>query len=637
MVSRREADPTDGDPVANTENSGGGAGGNGGTGGQGGYGWNSLAATNSTDGGFGGVAFPASTSALVMGGAGGAGTTNNGTYYISAANNGNGNGIFSSGAAGGGIAIIHAGNVAGAGTITSNGQSTLSTLNDSTGGAGAGGSILLLANSGGLSGLTVSAIGGTGGNAWPNQAPGGFPGQRHGPGGGGGGGVIFLSASPATSNVAGGINGNTDTVQDSYGATPGQAGVVATTHVITETPGTQPGAYCASADLSVTNAGSPTVVVPGANITYTQGVNNSGPFDAVNAVFSESTPANTTFQSINTVAGWTCVTPAIGGTGTITCSNPDFANGGAITFTVVVQVGAATPNGTQIVDVDNITSGTSDPNLANNTATAITTVASATQADLAVTNTASAPTVTAGSNVTMTAGVSNNGPAAASSAVFTETIPANTTLGALLSPPAGWSCNTIPVGGTGTFTCTNNSFAALATSTFPIVLTVNAATTSGTVISDTANISAATPDPNYGNNSATATTTVGTAGQADLAVSSSATPNPVTAGNNITYTQSITNNGPSAITIAGATTVTFIDAIPANTTLASAFAAPAGWTCNAIAVGATGTFTCALNAGQTLAIGATVKFPLVVKVHTSSFLAKSFGTRIRNRNLFRRG
>ncbi len=79
---------TDGHPSGNDYNSGGGAGGNGGTGGQGGYGWDSLTVTDSTDGGFGGVAFPASTSALVMGGGGGAGTTNNGTYFISTTNNG---------------------------------------------------------------------------------------------------------------------------------------------------------------------------------------------------------------------------------------------------------------------------------------------------------------------------------------------------------------------------------------------------------------------------------------------------------------------------------------------------------------------------------------------------------------------
>ena len=70
------------------------------------------------------------------------------------------------------------------------------------------------------------------------------------------------------------------------------------------------------------------------------------------------------------------------------------------------------------------------------------------------------------------------------------------------------------------------------------------------------------------------------------------------------------------------TTVTFTDALPyINTnpgvpyaTLASAFAAPAGWTCTTPTLGTTGTISCSLNSGQTLAVGAVVKFPLVVKV-----------------------
>ncbi len=618
---------TDGNPPANNENSGGGAGGNGGAGGLGGYGWNTFTALNTTDGGFGGTVFPASTSALVMGGGGGAGTTNDGSYYISGTNHGadcgaNCTGIYSSGGAGGGIIILHTGSVAGTGTITANGQSTLSTDNDSTGGAGAGGSILFFANSGNLGGLTVRANGGIAGNAWPETAPGGFPGQRHGPGGGGGGGVIFLSGTPASSSVSGGSNGYTNTVQDSYGATPGQPGIVATTHVITETPGTQPGAYCAGADLAVTNSGLPAIVLPGGNITYTQTVTNNGPFDAVNAVFSEGIPANTTFQSINTVAGWTCVTPAVGGTGTITCNNPDFPKGGPVTFTVVVQVGNGTPSGTQIVDVDNITSGTTDPNLINNTATAINSVGTGTQADLGVTNTPSSPTVAPGSNFTMTAVVTNYGPATASTAVFTEPTASNAggTISVTfvsLAAPSGWTCTTPTSGTTGNISCTTNSLIAGGTATFPVVMNVANTVPTGTILSAIANITSTTPDPNSANNAATASITVATAGQADLAATSSGTPNPVTPGNTITYTQSITNNGPAAITISGTTTVTFTDTLPANTSVAS-FAVPANWTCLNAGVGSTGPITCNLNSTFTLAVGAIVKFPLVVKVATGT-------------------
>src|SRR5208283_4546310 len=613
---------TDGDPANNDDNSGGGAGGNGGTGGQGGYGWNSFGATNSTDGGFGGVAFPASTSALVMGGGGGAGTTNNGTYYIPS--NGthgadcglNCTGIYSSGGMGGGIVIVHAGSVTGTGTITSNGQSTLNTYNDSTGGAGAGGSILFFANSGGLSGLTVSANGGNGGNAWQTQAPGGFPGNRHGPGGGGGGGVIFLSAAPASSSVAGGINGYTDTVQDSYGATPGQAGLVVTTDVITETPGTQSGAYCASADLSDTysaaNPPTPPVVLPGGTITYPQVVANNGPMDAVNAVFTETTPANTTFYSITIPTGWTCTTPAVGAAGAISCNTTSGifpVNPTGVTFTVVVTVSASTVGGTQIVDIASITSGTNDPNLANNTAIAITTVGATGTADLAISNSASPLTVVAGSNVTLTGVITNQGPSAASGPVFTEAIPTNTTF-VSVSGPAGWSCSSFAYNGTTIAECVDNSpLGVNSSATISVVVNVPSATTAGTVFTATDNVNSATVDPNYSNNSASATFTVATAGQADLAVTSSASPNPVTQGNNITFTETVTNNGPAIETNA-----TLTVPIPANTTFYSLAPVPSGWSCTTPAVGATGTVTC--NLTGTLAVGTNVSFPLVVKVNS---------------------
>jgi uncharacterized repeat protein (TIGR01451 family) len=610
---------TDGDPVGNSENSGGGGGGNGGTGGLGGYGWNSFTALNSTDGGFGGATFPATTSALVMGGGGGAGTTNDGSYYTSSGSHNadcgaNCTGIYSSGGAGGGIAIIHAGSVTGTGTISANGRSTLSTDNDSTGGGGAGGSIEVFANSGGLTGLTISAAGGSAGNAWPETAPGTFSGARHGPGGGGAGGVAILTGAPTAINVAGGNNGYTNTAQDSYGATPGQAGISSIVHIITETPGTQSGAYCAGADLSVTNSGLPAVVAPGGAITYTQTVTNNGPLDAVNAVFSEAIPANTTFASITTPAGWTCTTPAVGATGNISCTNPNVLSLATSTFTVVVNVAAGTINGTQIADVDNITSGTSDPNLANNSATALTTVSLATGADLITTMTSSSPTTLAGTTVTMTAVVKNQGPGAAGASNFSEPLDLNTTFASMVIP-AGWTCSLPAVGTNGTIYCSATTIAVGASSTFAAVLNVPATVASGTTITETGTASSATPDPNPSNNAASATTVVATAGQADLAVTSTATPTLISPGNNITYTQTVTNNGPATVTNGTVTSVTFTDTIPTNTTLAQAFVQPAGWTCASPAVGATGTVSCTLNAGQTIVKGGTVNFPLVVKVN----------------------
>jgi uncharacterized repeat protein (TIGR01451 family) len=596
---------TDGIPTTNANNSGGGGGANGGAGGLGGYGWNTF----NFSGGFGGSAFPASTGALVMGGGGGAGTSNNGTAYPT---NANPAGINSSGAGGGAIVIIHAGSVTGTGTITANGQTSLNTQNDGGGGAGAGGSISLFANSGGLAGLTVSAKGGNGGDTWQTEAPGAFPGERHGPGGGGGGGAILLSGTPASVSVIGGTDGFTDTNQDSFGSTSGQAGVTATNLTITQSPGTQSGAYCAGADLAVTNAGSPSPVIAGQNITYVQTVTNNGPQDALNAVFTEAIPANTTFFSLvetnnlgNPSAAWTCTT-----VGSITCTDPDVPSGAAntITFTIVVTVGAATAFGTQIVDTDSVTAGTNDPILANNSATVLTIVGNSTSANLSVTSTPSAYSVLSPSTFSYSVTVINNGPAAASSVVLSETLPAspaNLTFNSLTAA-GGWSCMNPASGGTGNISCSIASLASGASATFTITVNVASGVAAGTFISETVNASSSTPDANPSNNYATTTVVVAGAGQSDLGVTNSATPNPVLAGNNITFTQVVTNYGPISAN------ATYSDAVPANTTFVS-LVVPSGWNCGATipAVGATGTISCS---NATFAMSLPVTFTLVVKV-----------------------
>jgi hypothetical protein len=202
---------TDGNPRTNNQNSGGGGGGNGGIGGGGGNSWS----TNLAVGGIGGAVFAqASPSRLVMGGGGGGGTNNDGT--------GGSNGLYSSGVAGGGIVIIYAGSVTGTGTINVNGASGYTNvLNDGSGGAGAGGSVLMFtsnAAASNLSGVTVTANGGTGGS---NSGLG----AMHGPGGGGGGGVIYSNLTIGTTSATGGAPGTT-AGGSNYGATSGNSGSI---------------------------------------------------------------------------------------------------------------------------------------------------------------------------------------------------------------------------------------------------------------------------------------------------------------------------------------------------------------------------------------------------------------------------
>jgi hypothetical protein len=146
----------------------------------------------------------------------------------------------SSGGSGGAIVLIRAGSVIGTGTINADGATGITPLNDGGGGGGGGGTVVVAAESGNLDNLVVTARGAAGTDAWPTQAPGGFPGQRHGPGGGGGGGAVFLSALPLTApDVSGGLRGTTTTAADPYGATSGAAGTVSTTAIVDDLPGVQ--------------------------------------------------------------------------------------------------------------------------------------------------------------------------------------------------------------------------------------------------------------------------------------------------------------------------------------------------------------------------------------------------------------
>lgn len=255
----------------------------------------------------------------------------------------------------------------------------------------------------------------------------------------------------------------------------------------------------ASADVSVTNVAAPLSVTAGSNLTYTITVSNAGPSTAANVSLSNAIPAATTFTSLTSAAGWSCTTPAVGATGNISCSNAAFAPGTA-TFTLVVTVDPGTA-ASSISSTASVTSTTSDPATGNESATATTPVTTA--ADLAMSNTASSPSVINGQPITYTLVVTNNGPSAAASLSLGNAIPGNTTFTSLTSAP-GWNCTTPAVGATGTVTCTVASLAP-GTASFSLTVTVDAAAPV-TMIVDTATITSSTTDPAIGNESATATT-----------------------------------------------------------------------------------------------------------------------------------
>src|SRR5450755_349668 len=222
---------TDSDPTSNDQNSGGGGGGNGGAGGLGGNGWFSFGTTGGRGGSMFATTGPVtyySPSRLILGGGGGGGSNNNATGVP-------GGGVASSGATGGGMVIINSSTIIGTGTIKANGNTGNSTVQiDGSGGGGAGGSILIYANSG-QNGITATSNGGDGGSNFPI----GLDATQHGPGGGGGGGVVFsnmaLNIASTVNPGASGISTGTSAANN-YGALPGNIGVLTQTFPLAQLP-----------------------------------------------------------------------------------------------------------------------------------------------------------------------------------------------------------------------------------------------------------------------------------------------------------------------------------------------------------------------------------------------------------------
>ncbi len=175
-------------------------------------------------GGSGGRPLDYSSGRLFLGGGGGAGDANgpNGTP----------------GANGGGLIIIRSnGKIRGEGRIRSNGGNVRHTATmgrapgDGPGGGGAGGTIVIDAES--ITGITITANGGHGGDQRVRNSPTGpYYYEAEGAGGGGGGGFISISGKTKdiTTEANGGKNGVTDspalTEFPPNGATAGGSGII---------------------------------------------------------------------------------------------------------------------------------------------------------------------------------------------------------------------------------------------------------------------------------------------------------------------------------------------------------------------------------------------------------------------------
>ena len=342
----------------------------------------------------------------------------------------------------------------------------------------------------------------------------------------------------------------------------------------------------AVADISVLKQGPAGPLPAGSNIQYDITVTNAGPDDAI-VTLTDALPSGTTFVSM--APSTDCLTPAAGSSGTVTCTVL-VASGQVRAYILVVKAGDTTSVTNTATAISEFTF---DPDNTDDSSSVTTLITP--QADLAITKNGPAP-VTAGTDVSYTISITNNGPSTATNVSLTDTVPVNTTfVSAVQNSGPAFGCGQAG----GVITCTAASFAPAASSTFTFTVHVDPAASGQ--IDNTASVSSSTADPNGGNNSSTVSAAIVTS--ADLAVVKTG-PAVATAGTSVTYTVIATNNGPST-----ASTVTLTDILPTGSTTFVSAAQNSGPTFNCTE--AAGTITCTIAA---FAPGAPATFTFVAAV-----------------------
>ena len=361
------------------------------------------------------------------------------------------------------------------------------------------------------------------------------------------------------------------------------------------------------ADLAVTKTVTPNPATGSAPAVFTLSPRNNGPFDAQNAVVTDTLPAGFTFVGANGGAGWACGEAG----GVVTCTRATFTVGTIDDITIDTIAPAMGPF-TNNVD---ITSATADA-IPGNNADMLTANIIPDGADLSIAKSKTPNPVAQGSPITSTIVVTNNGPQATSGVLTVTDVldPGETFVSAV---GTNWTCTDdgmMP----GTVTCTYSATPLAGGASTTGVTIITTATGVG-LLTNTASVTdvGGTLDPIPANNTTTAST-LSTAMIADLQITKSGTtPNADTTlditENSITYTLVVTNNGPNPV---GGVVVTdtipgfvsgVVGAVPNTTVVGASDDSGGKFTC---ATGAT--VTCTTLVGQTLANAEVVTFTITV-------------------------
>ena len=242
-------------------------------------------------------------------------------------------------------------------------------------------------------------------------------------------------------------------------------------------------------DLEVTVNDTPHLVNFGNNLTYTITVKNIGELAATGVTLTDSIPAGASLVSANSTAG------SCSGTTSINCSIGTLSGGTIATVTIVVMPPAVS----FIHNTATATLNEIDATPTNNT---VTTESIVIFADLALTKKAAQNLVAPGRTLTFSLIVRNKGGVPIDVSV-TDQLPDGMTLINCTATGNG-TC-----GGTASLLSIDfPQIAATATETILLTVRVSPSATEGTVISNTAIVTSSVPDPDFADNTSTASVTV---------------------------------------------------------------------------------------------------------------------------------
>lgn len=322
------------------------------------------------------------------------------------------------------------------------------------------------------------------------------------------------------------------------------------------------------ADLTVSKTAAAQSVDAGGTIAYQVVVTNAGPSDAAAVRVAEQVPAGTTLTAISG-AGWTC------SVATASCDlDAPLAPGDSTPITVTLRVDSAYP-GEQVTNTVQVSTTTTETDPGNNSGQDTVDVTRA--ADLALTKTAVAPTVSAGLTADWRLAVTNRGPSdAAGPLTITDTLPEGFTYRSVVSG-AGWTCGVEDADAPRVLTCElAGGLAATRAAPVLVVRTQVAADVDLGSYTNAAEVDSPTPDPVPGNDTDTDTVTVERNAVVTL-TKTHAGSDPVGIGETVTFTLDVANSGPAT-----ARDVVVTDALPTGLDLlAVGDVTGAGWDCSA--------------------------------------------------------